>query len=110
MQPLRSIHRALIRRLHSLQRQPPAPPSLQRIHVDSAVLVVDRVELLRRLPVGGTVMECGVDEGKLSRQIQQITTPQRLILVDTWATKRFSASKHEPSRLFRSINTVLVSD
>ena len=63
--------------------------------MNSAELVVDRVALLRRLPVGGTVMECGVDEGNLSRQILQITQPQHLILVDTWATRRFNPSKLE---------------
>ncbi len=95
MQVFRAIHRRLIRRLHSLQRQPPAPPSLQNIHLASAKLLVDRVELLRRLPNGGTVMECGVDEGHLSRQILQIAKPNQLILVDTWATQRFNASKLE---------------
>jgi hypothetical protein len=63
--------------------------------MNSAALVIDRIELLRRLPAGGTVMECGVDEGLLSRQILQITQPQHLILVDTWATQRFNAVKLE---------------
>lgn len=95
MQVLRAIHRQLIRRLHALQHQPPVPPKLHDLHLNSAVLVVDRVALLRRLPTGGTVMECGVDEGHLSRQILQITQPQHLILVDMWATQRFNSSKLE---------------
>jgi hypothetical protein len=95
MQLLRSIHRQLIRGLHAIQKQPPSPPSLQHIHVESAKLVTERTELLRRLPIGGTVMECGVDEGNLSRQILQITKPHQLILVDTWSTQRFNASKLE---------------
>ena len=40
-------------------------------------------------------MECGVDEGHLSRQILQMTKPSLLILVDTWATRRFNSSKLE---------------
>jgi len=91
----KALYHQLIRGLHSLQRQPPDPPRLDIIHLDAAVLVVDRVELLRRLPAGGIVMECGVDEGKLSRQIVQISNPSQLILVDTWATRRFNSSKLE---------------
>jgi hypothetical protein len=91
----KALYRQLIRGLHSLQRQPPDPPRLDIIHLDAAVLVVDRVELLRRLPAGGIVMECGVDEAKLSRQIVQISNPTQLILVDTWATRRFNSSKLE---------------
>ena len=91
----KALYRQLIRGLHSMQRQPPDPPRLDIIHLDAAVLVVDRVELLRRLPAGGIVMECGVDEGKLSRQIVQISNPSQLILVDTWATRRFNSSKLE---------------
>lgn len=89
----RFVHRQILRGLHTLQNQPPPPPQLTSCHVESARLLIDRVELLRRLPTGGTVMECGVDEGHLSRQILQITKPQHLILVDTWATQRFNATK-----------------
>ena len=49
----KALYRQLIRGLHSLQRQPPDPPRLDIIHLDAAVLVVDRVELLRRLPAEG---------------------------------------------------------
>ena len=93
MQVLRTAHRTLIRGLHRLQRHPPAPPALGSIHIESAKMLVDRVELLRRLPLGGTVMECGVDEGRFSQQILDISKPDRLILVDLWGSKRFNESK-----------------
>ena len=90
---LRFVHRQIIRGLHAIQSHPPLPPNLESCHLDSVQLVTDRTELLRRMPKGGSVMECGVDEGKLSRMILEITTPQKLIMVDTWSSSRFNESK-----------------
>ncbi|MEM6366521.1 MAG: class I SAM-dependent methyltransferase, partial [Planctomycetota bacterium] len=51
--------------------------------------------MLRRLPKGGRIMECGVDEGLFSRQILDVCQPDELILVDTWGSRRFSFAKLE---------------
>ncbi|MEC8557704.1 MAG: class I SAM-dependent methyltransferase [Planctomycetota bacterium] len=90
---LRFIHSRLIQALFSIQRIPETPPPLKAEHIDGAQLLVNREALLRELPVGGTVMECGVDEGLFSRQILEITKPHKLLLVDLWGDRRFNTDK-----------------
>ena len=83
----------LVRTLQRFHHQPPQAISVPQSFLDNAQLVSDRLELLRRLPQCGRGMECGVDEGKFSRQILDTCQPRELILVDTWDSKRFSSSK-----------------
>ncbi|MCP4891313.1 MAG: class I SAM-dependent methyltransferase [Planctomycetaceae bacterium] len=93
MKLLHHSYGALVRTLQRFQHQPPPGISVPQSLLDNAQLVTDRLEMLRRLPRGGRVMECGVDEGKFSRQILDICQPNELILVDTWGSSRFSTEK-----------------
>lgn len=93
MNILHTGYRTIVQGLQRFQQHPPAPPKLETAHVESAQLLVDRLNLLRKLPRGGRAMECGVDEGKFSRQILEIAQPEELILVDLWSTNRFNESK-----------------
>ncbi len=93
MRFLRQIYRFIVRLLIKVQPKPPAAQPLHDKRMARAVLLGDRLELLRRLPHGGTIMECGVDEGHFSQHILDICKPKQLLLVDTWGTARFSSEK-----------------
>ena len=58
-------------------------------------MLLDRAELLRRLPKEAVVAEIGVDEGKFSRLINRITRPAKFHLIDIWGTDRFHDGKYE---------------
>ncbi|TWT52684.1 hypothetical protein Pla22_03100 [Rubripirellula amarantea] len=93
MSILHMAYRQLVRGLQRFQHQPPPGINVPQPLLDDTKLVTDRLEMLRRLPKGGRVMECGVDEGKFSRQILDLCQPDELILVDTWGSSRFSSAK-----------------
>jgi hypothetical protein len=66
----------------ALQAPPPHAPTIPQAQLDGCVLVNDRVEMLRRLPKGGTVCELGTFRGDFARQILDIVAPEALHLVD----------------------------
>ncbi len=86
---LRLEYRKLCREL--CNRSPFNMPrvSLQQKHIDSAILVKDRVELLRLLPNAGICAELGVAEGEFTAQILAINKPKKLHLVDVWQSDRY---------------------
>jgi len=51
--------------------------------------VSNREDLLRMLPKNGIVAEIGVYKGDFSKKILNITTPQKLHLIDNWGSKRY---------------------
>jgi hypothetical protein len=63
--------------------------NFQEIHLRNLVSLSDRIELLRRLPLNGVVAEIGVNEGDFSEKILSIVQPQKLVLIDVWASKRY---------------------
>ena len=64
-------------------------------HVRNLTSLKDRTTLLTHLPAGGTVAEIGVNEGDFSESILKICNPQKLILIDVWATKRYHGGLYE---------------
>ncbi len=58
-------------------------------HLQHLVSLTDRTELLRKLPANAVVAEIGVNEGDFSEKILSICTPQKLVLIDVWASKRY---------------------
>ncbi len=52
--------------------------------LDSAQLLSDRIEMLKRMPKGGVVAEIGVAQGKFSQLILEHCEPSKLILIDPW--------------------------
>ncbi len=66
---------------------------LEEKHIKNLKVVVDRKELLRKLPKNGTVAELGVNEGSFSQFIISITNPKKLYLIDLWDSKRYNDDK-----------------
>lgn len=58
-------------------------------HVQHLVSLKDRTELLRRMPTHAVVAEIGVNEGDFSEKILSLCAPQKLVLIDVWASKRY---------------------
>jgi hypothetical protein len=69
--------------------------NFQSIHLDHLVSLSDREELLKRLPKNGVVAEIGVNEGDFSEKILTLSQPQKLILIDVWASKRYHGGLFE---------------
>jgi hypothetical protein len=96
------VHRAVMSYAKGVQRQR-REAELRRIpqtkfreeNVSGCELVLDREQLLRRLPSGGLVAELGVDSGDFSEQILKVTSPRTLVLVDIWGTDRYGTDKFE---------------
>ncbi len=61
--------------------------------VKNTRLLLNRSELLKVLPQNGVVAELGVDEGVFSAEILELCQPQRLVLVDVWASRRYHQGK-----------------
>ena len=58
-------------------------------HISHLVALPDREALLHRLPKHGIVAEIGVNEGDFSEKILRICQPEKLVLIDVWASKRY---------------------
>ena len=63
--------------------------NLKNVHIKSAKLLENRSSLLTLMKKNAIVAEIGVAEGDFSREILQITQPQKLHLVDCWGSKRY---------------------
>lgn len=62
---------------------------LQPRHIRNARIVLDRSAFLDALPKHGVVAEAGVNRGDFSAEILAITKPEKLHLVDIWASARY---------------------
>ncbi|WP_251923647.1 class I SAM-dependent methyltransferase [Salinibacter ruber] len=69
------------------------PNSLPENHISTLEVVSDRISLLNRLPEKGRVAELGVDEGDFSEKIFTHNFPDKLYMVDVWASDRYNKSK-----------------
>ena len=76
------------------ENQIPKVP-LKPENVENCTVLLDRQLMLQKLGKGGNVAEIGVDEGKFSRQIFDINTPDNFHLIDVWGTDRFHDGKYE---------------
>lgn len=58
-------------------------------HTQGCMLLPDRLHLLERMPKGAKVAEVGVAFGAFSQEILNRCSPERLILIDSWASGRY---------------------
>lgn len=72
---------------------------LEQKHVENCQLVLDRSTMLEKLGERKTVAELGVNRGEFSHELLGTLKPEKLHLVDVWATDRYH------SGLFESIQT-----
>lgn len=68
---------------------------LEMRHVENCNLLLNREELLKLMKKNAVVAEIGVDEGKFSKRIHDITRPTKFHLIDMWGTDRFHDGKFE---------------
>jgi hypothetical protein len=68
---------------------------LRQEHIQNCELVLNRTELLKRLPSSAVVAEIGVDHGDFSEAILSIARPKKLYLVDIWGTERYHDGLYE---------------
>jgi len=103
-QLLKLIPKAMRRKMHSafrskilddVQKASSKIPAVEfePKHLQHAKLVTDRYALLDLLPKNAVIAEIGVDEGHYSKHILDQCKPAKLHLIDTWASKRYSATK-----------------
>jgi hypothetical protein len=57
---------------------------LQKKHIKNLEVILNRTELLTRMPQGKICAEIGVNEGEFSEQILKINQPSKLHLIDAW--------------------------
>jgi hypothetical protein len=67
-------------------------------HIRDLRVVTNRDAFLERLPKGGIVAEAGVDHGDFSARILEIVRPERLHLIDVWASARYHSGLGEHVR------------
>lgn len=76
------------RRQHSARRraiEEDIPKTdLAQKHIINLQVLLNRIELLNRMPENAVCAEIGVDKGSFSEQILKITHPQKLHLIDAW--------------------------
>ncbi len=58
-------------------------------HLNHLTSLTSRMELLKRLPQNGIVAEIGVNKGNFSKEILSLCAPEKLVLMDIWASKRY---------------------
>jgi hypothetical protein len=68
-------------------------------HTKNAVLLPNRVELLKSLKENLIVLEVGVAEGDFSKKILQLIKPKELHLIDIWRENRYG-SGYSPGNLW----------
>jgi hypothetical protein len=64
-------------------------------HIANCKIVLNREDLIERLPKNGTVAEVGVDIGDFSEQIFLKSNPKVLHLIDLWDFKYYGNDKYE---------------
>ncbi|WP_075352589.1 class I SAM-dependent methyltransferase [Algoriphagus marinus] len=67
--------------------------NLEKKLIANAQLLLNREELLKKMPKSSIVAELGVDEGKFSESILNICKPKKLHLVDLWGSSRYNEGK-----------------
>lgn len=69
-------------------------------HIRNCQVLLDRQQLLHKLPKHAVIAEIGVDEGKFSRLINRICRPSMFHLIDIWGTDRFHDGKYEAVKAY----------
>ena len=57
---------------------------LEQKHIANLSVLVNRKELLAKMPANAICAELGVDEGEFSKLILEIAQPKKLHLIDAW--------------------------
>lgn len=63
--------------------------NFEQKHIQNLQCLLNREELLKLLPKTAVVAEIGVDHGDFSEKILEFCQPQKLHLIDVWATERY---------------------
>ena len=63
---------------------------LRKDHLQNAVLLPTRLDMLELLPKNAIVAELGVAKGRFSEKIISITRPKTLHMIDNWKSKAFN--------------------
>ncbi len=69
--------------------------SISEAAIQNTKLLLDREKLLEYLPKNGVLAELGVDKGDFSESILRKCKPEKLHLVDIWATEEYSQKKRK---------------
>jgi len=88
-QKILSLSNRLTRKFRTAVHRPYPRVNFRPRHVQNLVSLSDRTELLHHLPTEAIVAEIGVNEGDFSEKILSICRPQKLVLIDVWASKRY---------------------
>ncbi len=80
---------------------------LEDKHCRNTKCVKDRASMLKMIPENAIMAELGVDQGSFSQQILDIAKPQKLHLVDVWASERYNQNKRE--EVFKKFEQQLAS-
>lgn len=64
-------------------------------HIAHCLSLTDREEMLHALPPNAIVAEIGVNKGDFSEKILHICSPEKLVLIDIWASKRYHGGLFE---------------
>ena len=68
---------------------------LNQRHVSGCEVLVNREELLKRLPFGGVGAEIGVAFGDLTGKLVALSRPSKLHLIDVWDSERYKSGLDE---------------
>lgn len=82
----------LLRGMRKRQEQRIPKTSLAKKHIQNCSLLLNRKELLAKLPSNGVASEIGVARGEFTSEILTITHPKTLHLIDSWGSKRYNES------------------
>ncbi|MEP2771242.1 MAG: class I SAM-dependent methyltransferase [Fulvivirga sp.] len=63
---------------------------LEAIHIKNTQILLDRKQLLEKLPKNSIVAEIGVNKGEFSAEILALNNPQKLHLIDAWSSSRYN--------------------
>jgi len=67
--------------------------SLEKKHMQNCELLLNREELLDKIPKNSILAEIGVDEGDFSERLYKKCNPEYLYLIDLWSSKRYGEKK-----------------
>jgi len=67
--------------------------SLEKKHMQNCELLLNREELLDKIPKNSILAEIGVDKGDFSERLYEKCNPKHLYLIDLWSSKRYGEKK-----------------
>ena len=92
---IRKAYRAYDLRKRALQEQHFPKKSFSHAHIKNIRVITNRFCLLTYLPKQAVIAEVGVAQGDFATQILDTCQPEKLFLIDTWSTPRYSKEMKE---------------